>query len=80
MDYIRRLTYITDRTGAARSTIYDWIGRGIWPPAISLGPRMAGWPESEIASIITARTRGASEDEVRSLVAGLVAARERKAA
>ena len=37
---------------------------------------MVGWPESEIDAVIAARIRGASESDLRDLVANLQAARK----
>jgi prophage regulatory protein len=71
-----RFAAVRDITGLARSTIYLRIAEGRFPPAISLGPRSVAWPESEIAALNAARIRGASDDEIRALVASLVAARQ----
>jgi len=76
MDAIRRLPFVIDQTGASRSTIYIWITAGLWPRPVSLGTRMVGWPSSEINSLIRARIRGASDDEIRQLVTELQDARK----
>ena len=71
-----RFGTVREITGLARSTIYLRIAEGRFPPAIALGPRSVAWPEGEIAAINAARIRGATDDEIRALVASLVAARK----
>jgi prophage regulatory protein len=58
-----------------RSTIYRDMGVGLLTPAVRLGPRCVGWPSHEIDQIISARTAGASDDDIRLLVARLIAER-----
>lgn len=45
---ILRLPEVIARTGMSRSTIYLRIQSGHFPKPVSLGPRMVGWPESQI--------------------------------
>jgi prophage regulatory protein len=71
-----RFGTVRETTGLARSTIYLRIAEGLFPPAIPIGPRSVAWPESEIAAINAARIRGQSDDDIRTLVAALVAARQ----
>ena len=59
----------------AQSTFYEWIGRGLMTPPISLGLRSVGWPQYELDALASARIAGKSEDEIRALVLDLVAAR-----
>jgi prophage regulatory protein len=33
---------------AARSTIYDWMQRGLFPKPYKLGPRRVAWLEREV--------------------------------
>jgi prophage regulatory protein len=47
---ILRLPEVITRTGMSRSTIYLRIQSGDFPKPVPLGPRMVGWPESEIES------------------------------
>ncbi|MFZ2490013.1 MAG: AlpA family phage regulatory protein [Thermoanaerobaculia bacterium] len=75
-DALRRLPYVLDRTGAKRSTIYNWIQAGLWPAAIVVGPRMTMWVESEIDALVRARIAGKSDEQIRALVADLVARRQ----
>lgn len=50
---ILRFPSVKDRTGLPRSTIYDKISKGTFPPPISLGDRAVGWIESEIEEWLT---------------------------
>ncbi|MGI2204539.1 AlpA family transcriptional regulator [Shewanella oncorhynchi] len=43
-----RLKDVIDTTGLARSTIYKYIDKGIFPKAVTLGGRAVAWVESEI--------------------------------
>ncbi|MEM6811800.1 MAG: AlpA family transcriptional regulator [Pseudomonadota bacterium] len=43
-----RLTDVIDRTGLSRSSIYQSISEGKFPPSVNLGARSVGWLESEI--------------------------------
>jgi predicted DNA-binding transcriptional regulator AlpA len=43
-----RLPEVMKRTGLARSTIYEHIRRGTFPPQIKLGVKCSGWKESDI--------------------------------
>lgn len=45
---IIRRKEVETRTGLARSTIYQRIKEGSFPPPISLGSKAVGWVESEI--------------------------------
>ncbi|HFH2958033.1 helix-turn-helix transcriptional regulator [Pseudomonas aeruginosa] len=60
---IIRLKEVMNTTGLARSTIYKYIGGGIFPKPINLAPsdtgvpsaRCVGWIQSEIEDWISAR-------------------------
>lgn len=71
-----RLPALISETGYSRSTIYLRIAQGLWPKAVSLGPRMVGWPANEVATMNAARIAGKTDDEIRTLVARLEAARK----
>lgn len=49
---------------------------GRWPPPVSLGGRGKGWPAFECNSIIQAFIAGRTPEEVKELVAALVAGRQ----
>ncbi len=64
------------RTGDKHSKFYLDIKRGLIPPPVAIGTRARAWPENEINAVVAARIAEKSEDEIRSLVAELVAARK----
>lgn len=64
-------------TGYSRSTIYLRVAQGLFPKPISLGPRAVGWPSDEVAAINAARIAGRSDEQIRDLVARLMAIRNR---
>ncbi|MDH4055660.1 MAG: AlpA family transcriptional regulator [Gammaproteobacteria bacterium] len=43
-----RLPEVIDCTGLSRSTIYEMIRRGEFPPQICLGPRVVGWTPEDV--------------------------------
>lgn len=45
---IMRLKSVMEVTGLARSTIYKYIDKGIFPAPVPLGARAVGWLESEV--------------------------------
>jgi prophage regulatory protein len=75
-----RLPKVMDRSGLSRSTIYNHMGRGIFPAPIRCGKRLNLWPEDEVTAINSARIAGKSDDEIKSLVSSLIAQREEAAA
>jgi len=77
---ILRLPQVKAKTGLGRSTIFSQSGEGLLPPPIRLGARAVGWVEEEIDAVLKARIAGAGADEVKGLVAELVAARSREGA
>lgn len=45
---IIRLPEVKRRVGLSRSSIYDYIQKGMFPKQISLGARAVGWLEADI--------------------------------
>lgn len=76
---ILRLPDVKAQSGASRSTIYLRIQQGLWPKPVRLGPRSVGWPASEVAAINDARIAGLPDDQIRTLVIRLEAARKTSA-
>ena len=76
---ILRLPAVKSESGLSRSTIYLRITQGQWTKPISLGARAVGWPSSEVAAINAARIAGKSDQEIRTLVVKLEAARKSNA-
>jgi prophage regulatory protein len=80
--HLIRLRVACDRLGfRSPHTVRDRVRRGLLPTPVKLsdGPTSPGlFPEYEIEAIIAARVAGATEDDIRALVAQLEA--QRKAA
>lgn len=74
--FLLRLQAVLNACGQGRSTFYDQLAKGLWPQAVSIGLRAVAWPAGEIASVIAARVAGQSDDDIRSLVKQLEAARK----
>ena len=73
---IQRLPAVKSESGLSRSTIYLRITQGLWTKPVSLGPRAVGWPSSDVAAINVARIAGKTDEEIRTLVLRLEAARK----
>ncbi len=73
---ILRIPATKARSGYSRSTIYLRIAQGLWTKQVRLGPRCVGWPENEVAALNAARISGKTDDDIRSLVVKLEAARK----
>jgi len=75
---ILRRRQVEQRTGLARSTLYQYIEDGDFPPPVQLGLRAVGWLESDISAWIAARVKQAhpggdgcgERSSVRGVVAG----------
>lgn len=72
---ILRLPVVLRWRGRSRTAHYHDIKLGLFTPPVSIGPKAVGWPSFEVAALNEARIAGRSEDEIRSLVMGLKAAR-----
>lgn len=70
-----RISQVIERTGLKRPTIYQHIQKGLFPIAVKFGPKLAAWPEHEVANVINARIAGMPECEIKALVEDLVSAR-----
>lgn len=73
---IARPSEYRPRLGITRSSEYRAREAGLIPPPLRLGPRAVGLPRHEVDIMIAARVAGKSDDEVREIVARLVAARQ----
>lgn len=62
-------------TGMARPTLYQAMAEGLWPRPIKLGEKSSAWPARECNAVLAARIAGRTNDEIRELVAELMAAR-----
>lgn len=73
---IYRLPEVKSQSGYSRSTIYLRIPQGLWTKPVNLGARSVGWPANEVAALNAARIAGQSDQEIRTLVKKLEAARK----
>jgi prophage regulatory protein len=58
MQKLLRLPQVIERTSLRRSTIYEMMGRGIFPKPVKLNLRSNGWIESEITDWVAVRIAG----------------------
>lgn len=73
---ILRFPAVKSESGYSRSTIYLRIAQGLWTKQVRLGPRCVGWPAHEVAALNAARIAGKTDEEIRTLVVKLEAARK----
>lgn len=71
---ILRLPAAKSESGHSRSTIYLRISQRLLTKPVPLGTRVGGWPSDEVAALNAACIAGKTDDEIRKLVAKLVAA------
>jgi prophage regulatory protein len=69
-----RLPDVTADTGCGVTKIYDDVGKGLLPAPIKRD-RSSFWPADEIGAVVAARIAGKTDEEIRALVAEMVAAR-----
>lgn len=67
---------VLDRTGRRKSSHYNAVNNGLMVPPVKLGPRSRRYPAHEIEMLNAAVVAGKPENEIRDLVASLVAARK----
>lgn len=58
-----RLKQVVDLIPVGRSTIYDWMGRGVFPKALNLGGGIVAWRESEVLAWIAERPVSSRDDD-----------------
>lgn len=71
-----KLPKVLELTASARSTTYKNIHAGLMVPPVRLGVNSVAFPENEVLAINAARIAGKSDDEIRQLVAKMVADRK----
>lgn len=72
---ILRRPEVERRFGKPRSTMYAEQAAGLFPKPIALGARSVGWIESEVVTVLAARAAALADEQVRALVADLLAHR-----
>lgn len=73
---IWRMSALRTETGKGRSANYDDIRTGLMVPPVKLGLRAVGFPDYEVRAITAARIAGKTPEQIRRLVADLIAARK----
>ena len=76
---ILRLPDVLHERARSRSAHYLDIQQGLFTRPVSIGARAVGWPEHEVAMLNAARIAGKTDNEIRTLVAELEAARKASA-
>ena len=71
-----KLPKVLELTAIARSTHHKRIHEGLMTPPVRLGENSVAWPENEITAINAARIAGKTDNELKALVAKLVANRQ----
>jgi prophage regulatory protein len=66
------------KPGWKKSHFHAQIKLGLMTPPVKLGRRCARYVESEVDAVVNARIAGKSDDEVKQLIVGLVAARSQQ--
>jgi prophage regulatory protein len=69
---------VLNKTGWSKSTLYNRINDGVFPPSISLGERAVGFVESECDKVVQAMIAGYTEQQLKALVRGIVEKRGMK--
>lgn len=77
--FFLRLPEICAKHGKCKSSVYNEISAGLFPPPIKISTRSSAWPGHEVEAITKARIAGASEKELKALVLKLVAQRKTEA-
>jgi prophage regulatory protein len=78
-----RLQQVRELLGLRTTAIYGRVASGLWPPSVALTRDHAGrarsvaWVETECRRVVAAMIAGASDDDLRALVAQMTAARQR---
>ncbi len=75
---IQKIKQVCQKTCLSRSSIYNKISEGTFPPQISLGKRSVAFISGEIDLWITAITQGKSTEDLKSIVEKIVDNRVRK--
>jgi prophage regulatory protein len=71
-----RLREVLARKKDSRSSTYNQINAGLFPPPVKISERASAWPDYETDAINAARIANWSNSEIKLLVSGLVELRE----
>jgi prophage regulatory protein len=70
-----RRPIVEQATGDSRSTLYRKIKKGLFTKPVQIGGERVAWPANEVQAINQARIAGKSDEEIKTLVVELEAAR-----
>lgn len=70
-----RVEGVLDVRPTGKSTLYSDVNRGVLTKPVRLGPKLSVWPEHEVFAVNAAIAAGKTDEELRALVIGLMAAR-----
>ena len=73
---LERITSAFDRFGICRSYGYQLIRRGMFPPPVSADEKPSRVLSGEVDELIRAKVAGASNDQIKQLVAEMVEKRK----
>jgi len=54
MERMIRRPELTDLLGIGRSTLYEWMNAGRFPPPVKIGRRLIAWPASTVQAWLSA--------------------------
>lgn len=83
-NYIQQITSLTierreetcKRLACGRSTLYNRINEGLFPPPFSIGERAVAFCSHETDAIIKAMISGKQKDDIKELVKALIEYRQ----
>ena len=67
---------VREAMGWGNSNLYQKIKDRLFVPPVKCGTRASAWPSDEVSAVQAAYVSGRSPDQIRKLVAELVAARK----
>ena len=74
-NYVRPKDACRQLGGMGLSTLYAHMDRGLFVKPVALSRRFVVFPQDDVTAIINARLAGKSDEDVRQLVAELMAKR-----
>ncbi|AYA64177.1 helix-turn-helix transcriptional regulator [Alteromonas sp. RKMC-009] len=76
---ILKLSETLKRVNRCKTSIWNDVKEGIFPPPIKTGKTSAGYIESEVDAVLLARSVNFSDDQLKDLVEKLVQKRQESA-
>lgn len=74
---IERKSEVLDRFKIGKTSLHNWINKGLFPTPISLGgDRAVGWFQHETTAVLLAMAAGKDKDEIKTLVSELLLKRK----